>query len=88
MISSTKQINQLKICKFYKINTPNLYLRVHPKSKTFVYKYKKNNSIIWITLGKFFNDMSLTQAIEIATLIKSKIKQKITIDKIKQIVKN
>ena len=88
MISSTKQINQLKICKFYKIDTPNLYLRVHPKSKTFVYKYKKNNSIIWITLGKFINDMSLTQAIEIATLIKSKIKQKITIDKIKQIVKN
>ena len=88
MISSTKQINQLKTCKFYKIDTPNLYLRVHPKSKTFVYKYKKNNSIIWITLGKFIEDMSLTQAIELATLIKSKIKQKITVDKIKQIVKN
>ena len=31
--------------------------------------------------------MSLTQAIEIATLIKFRIKQKITIDKIKQIIK-
>lgn len=89
-ISTTKQIDNKKHSSdksnFHKLDIPNLYLRVFPKNKTFTYRYRRGNSYGWLTLGKYKSELKLAEARDLTALIKMKISQNVSIDKIKSVL--
>jgi len=89
-ISTTKQIDNKKHyidkSNVHKLDVPNLYLRVFPKNKTFTFRYRRGNSYGWLTLGKYKSELKLAEARDLTTLIKMKISQNVSIDKIKSVL--